>query len=180
MAWYFDFPVYTGVPMSCVADQSCSSVHYVTTPVDAQITGGQHLSATLQVNTTGDPVFQYQFNPDNTCISPAHVRPFLQRKNDPMTAEGEAEFYRWWATPIAYELAAGSTTLTVPLTPDQWLSVFGKLGNSSASATAGFQAALLNLGNVGFTFGGGCFYGHGVNISRGTARFTLIKFSITP
>jgi hypothetical protein len=28
------------------------------------------------------------------------------------------------------------------------------------------------------TFGGGCFFGHGVNVSGGTARFALISYTI--
>jgi hypothetical protein len=101
---------------------------------------------------------------------------FLERKKDPLTAQ--AEFYRWWSNPIAYELAAGSSTLNASLIADQWVSVLGKIGNSSQSATDGFNTALQNVENVGFTFGGGCFYGHGVNVSNGTARFTLIGYSI--
>jgi hypothetical protein len=33
-----------------------------------------------------------------------------------------------------------------------------------------------NVGNIGMTFGGGCFAGHGVNISGGTARFSLTSY----
>jgi hypothetical protein len=32
-----------------------------------------------------------------------------------------------------------------------------------------------NLGNVVFAFGGGCFYGRGVRVSGGGARFKLRK-----
>jgi hypothetical protein len=79
---------------------------------------------------------------------------------------------------VAYELAAGSADLTAPLTPDQWTSVFGKKGDYSSPAEVGFAQALQNLANVGFVFGGGCYYGHGVNVSGGTARFTLKEYSI--
>ena len=53
----------------------------------------------------------------------------------------------------------------------QWTSVFGEKANASATATAGFEQAMSNLGNVGFAFGGGCFYGHGVRVSGGRATF---------
>jgi hypothetical protein len=165
--WYFDFP-------SCGGTAACS-VNYLVTPVDFNVFGG-HVSASLQITTTGSPTFNYKLAPDNTCDNPAHVRLFLQQKNDPLTAQ--AEFYRWWSNPTVYELAAGSSTLNAPLIPDQWVSVLGKIGNSSQRATDGFKTALRNLGNVGFTFGGGCFYGHGVNVSNGTARFTLMGYSI--
>jgi hypothetical protein len=69
--------------------------------------------------------------------------------------------------------------MTVPLTPDQWSSVYGKPGNLNATTLAGFHDALTNLGHVGMTFGGGCFAGHGVNVSGGSARFALISYSIS-
>jgi hypothetical protein len=55
-------------------------------------------------------------------------------------------------------------------------SVFGKKGDDGLAAIAGFEQALQNLANVGFC--GGCYYGHGVNVSGGTARFTLSEYSI--
>jgi hypothetical protein len=57
--------------------------------------------------------------------------------------------------------------------------VYGKSGDDDATALAGFQDALGNLGRVGMTFGGGCFFGHGVNVSGGTARFALISYTIS-
>jgi hypothetical protein len=54
--------------------------------------------------------------------------------------------------------------------------VFGKKDDYSSAATAGFAQALL--GRVGLVFGGDCIYGHGVNVSCGTARFTLSQFGI--
>jgi hypothetical protein len=60
----------------------------------------------------------------------------------------------------------GNTTLAVPLTPDQWSSVFGRFGKQNATTLNGFQDVLGNLGHVGMTFGGGCFFGHGVKHLR--------------
>jgi len=56
--------------------------------------------------------------------------------------------------------------------------VFGKRGDYDDAAMEGFLGALQHLNRVGFVFGGGCFYGHGVNVIRGTARFILIHYSI--
>jgi hypothetical protein len=50
--------------------------------------------------------------------------------------------------------------------------------NASVVATAGFKQAMANLGNVGFSFGGGCFYGHGVRVSGGGARFAVISYAV--
>jgi hypothetical protein len=46
-------------------------------------------------------------------------------------------------------------------------------------ATAGFKQAMQNLGAVCFSFGGGCFYGHGVRTNgkiRGVQLFNQIDY----
>jgi len=175
-AWYFDFPSDPNYP-ACVysSDTLCHSVNYVTNSYSGP--ASHKVSMTFQILTTGTPTFQYVLEPDNTCAVPATVRLFLERRNDDLSQE----FYRWWSNPTVYDLqpTPGSITLTVPLTPDQWSSVFGRLGSLNATTVKGFQDALGNLGHVGMTFGGGCFFGHGVNISGGTARFALVSYTIS-
>jgi hypothetical protein len=60
-------------------------------------------------------------------------------------------------------LHEGEFTLTAPLSPDQWTSVFGQGGNE-------FNTAISQLANVGFTFGG-TFAGHGVYVTGGERPF---------
>ena len=170
--WYFDFPA-----PSCGRAEVCS-VHYVSTPVQMSVTTSGRVNAAFQVTASGAPIFNYRLKPDNTCDYPAHARFYLQRKRDDLSGRGEYEFYRWFSNEVAYELAAGDVDLSAPLTPDQWTSVFGKKGHDNSAATLGFVQALQDLANVGFVFGGGCFYGHGVNVSGGTARFSLQEYSI--
>ena len=170
--WYCDFPA-----PSCGSAQVCS-VHYVSTAVQMSVTMGGHVNAVFEVNTTGTPVFNYQLNRDNVCDYPAHVRFYLQRTGDDLSGRGQYEFYRWFSNEVAYELVAGSANLTAALMPDQWTSVFGKKGDYDSAANVGFVQGLQDLVNVGFVFGGGCFYGHGVNVSGGTARFTLRQYSV--
>ena len=153
--FYFDFPAPPG------------SVHYVTKGA-ASI--GAVLTAKFDITATGAPVFNYKLEPSNTCDSSAKVRLFFQRKGDDLSAVGDLQYYRWWSTK-GYELAPGAGELVVAVTPDQWTSVYGK------QDPVQFQAALDNVDNVGMTFGGGCFYGHGVNVTNGTARFTLHSFN---
>jgi hypothetical protein len=163
--WYFDFPKAPG------------SVHYVLLHVD--MAASTSISARITVETKGDPVFDYKLEKSNTCNSPARVRFLLQRRGDDLSGKNGKQYYRWWSIGAAYELAHGSAPLTASLTDtSQWTSVFGERADASAAATAGFHQALANLGNVGFTFGGGCFYGHGVRVSRGTARFIVHSFAI--
>ena len=114
--------------------------------------------------------------PFGNLMSPATVRALIQEQGD--TLSTTQEYYRWWSNPVSYTLADGTITLTTPLTPDQWSSVLGKFGNTDATSLAGFQNALANVGNVGMTFGGGCFFGHGVNVAGGTAQFKLLNYVI--
>jgi hypothetical protein len=75
-------------------------------------------------------------------------------------------------------LGAGSVALVGDLTdPSQWTSVFGRSGAANEPL---FRAALADLGAVGFTFGGGCFFGHGVYITPGSgeAVFTATRFVV--
>ena len=164
-AWYFDFP-------SCNGSNACS-VNYVMVPVN--LSASTSVRAVFQIATTGAPTFHYKLHADNTCDYPAHVRYILQRSGDDLSAK--SEFYRWFSL-SGVKLEEGSADLTVALRPDQWVSVFGKRGNYNENARAGFQQALGNLGNVGFVYGGGCFYGHGVNVIGGSARFQVTEYDV--
>ena len=66
----------------------------------------------------------------------------------------------------------------MPLTPDAWSSVNGKYGNANPQVQYEFEKALLNVSRLGVTFGGGCSFGHGINISGGTATFLLTDYRI--
>ena len=163
--WYFDFPSAPG------------SVHYVTAAVD--MTASESVTANIEVTTTGMPTFDYALDPNNTCSYPAHVRFLLQQKDDDLSGIAGKQYYRWWSINAAYALAAGSTTLTAQISDhSQWVSVFGERADATAAATAGFKQAMQNLGAVGFAFGGGCFYGHGVRVSGGRARFAIISYAV--
>ena len=135
------------------------------------------ISVSFTVKTTGAPVFNFQTESVNTCPGTANVRPFLQAHND-----WAGEFGRWWADPDSASLASGSTTLAIPLTADRWTSVYGKRGNQDAATTAAFADALANVTSLGVTFGGGCFFGHGVFVNRatGTAQFVLTNYAVLP
>ncbi len=161
--WQFDFPAPPG------------EVHYVAVPVN--MAASSEVRATFRITTTGRPVFNYKLDPGNTCNVPAHVRLYLQRRGDDLTRK--KQFHRWFSNVAAFKLGAGSVELVAPLSdPAQWTSVLGKKGDHSEEARVGFLQALQNLGNVGFVFGGGCFYGHGVNVLDGTARFIVDDYSV--
>jgi len=41
----------------------------------------------------------------------------------------------------------------------------------------GFMSALGSVSSLGLTFGGGCYFGHGV-YAEGQAQFTLLKYQV--
>lgn len=139
----------------------------------SSLLGATHLLVALTVETTGTPVFRYDTEPSNTCVTPAKVRPFLWANHN-----GGGEFDRWWSNPVTYTLAAGSAVLDVPLSPESWSSVFGKFGTYDAASLEGFLSALSHVSSLGVTFGGGCFFGHGVYVTDGIARFILTSYQV--
>lgn len=133
---------------------------------------GKTLTATVtQTVLSGLPAFIQAPEAGNTCPVAPNMRPFLfAYRND-----WSGEFSRWWASQGWTLVAPGTYQWSVPFQPDLWTSVYGKSG---AQAPAQFADALKNISSVGFTFGGGCFYGHGVYVAGGTARWTLSQLLI--
>ncbi len=172
--WFFPFPQYPAASLPCRNDQACPGVHYLVTAPGSSLTGYHRIVMAGRIVVTGNPRFQYRTEPANTCDFPASVRLFIERKGDDLYHD----YYRWWSNPLHVELKEGYFRLVVLLTPSEWSSVFGHFGNSSGAAAAGFRAALANAGNIGMTFGGGCFFGHGVNISGGAASFVVTAFRV--
>jgi hypothetical protein len=137
--------------------------------------------ASILVTTTETetPMLVYNLQPDNSCLCPAHVRFLLQEKGDDLSGTNGKQYFRWWSNSVAYQLAPGSANLSASVTDlSQWTSVFGEKATANPAATAGFKQAIANLANVGFSFGGGCFYGHGVRVSGGGARFTVTSYAV--
>jgi hypothetical protein len=165
--WYFDFPTAPG------------SVNYVLAAVNGAVAASRAVNATISISAIGTPIFDYDFGPDNNCVVSAHVRLLLQQKGDDFSGKNGKQYFRWWSNAVAHRLAPGSANLRAALTDfSQWTSVFGEKANASAAAAAGYKQALANLGNVGFSFGGGCFYGHGVSVSGGSARFAITSYTL--
>jgi hypothetical protein len=168
----FDFPVVPADPYAA----NDSTMNYLYTKRSRITATQQHnvVITMVAVPTSGAPVFNFR-QTGNECTSPATARPFFW--SDSGSKWGE--FQRWWSNPTAYQLQAGGEhTVTVPLNPGAWSSVFGKRGDFDEASLAGFTEAIATMKHVGVTFGGGCFFGHGVNVSGGTARFILKSYAI--
>jgi len=152
--WSFDFPPQDGV-------------HYVLTGSD--LSGGASIVVTATVTMTPGAVFDWNRD-GNTCPTPAAAHLMIQRRGDDMVDE----YGRWWAS-VPIPLIPGTLTIAVPLTADAWTDVYGRSGADNPES---FRVALASGGNVGLTFGGGCFYGHGVHVSGGNATFALSLFEV--
>ncbi len=173
----FDFPENVNQPASYLLMPARDNTGTSTSPLPGPLPLGGSITVTAQITKVhGNPIFRYDTEPDNTCIFPAHVRPYIARRN----YDGYANYDRWWSNPIAIELVPNMmSTITTPLDPAQWSSVYGHTGDSSLEAMAGFQAALNDPGDVGLSMGGGCFYGHGVYVSGGSAQFVLLNYQVS-
>lgn len=153
--------------------------YWITEPSLPALTTAAVLTLRVQVRTSGQPRFGYRVDGDSGCGRPAAIRPYLQVGR---WAEAVADNQRWWAKePYRYVLSAGEATITVPLTPSAWVQTWGKAGSSTSALTMAFVQTLGRIGAIGAAMGGGCSYGHGVNIAPNgaTARLVLISYGVT-
>ena len=151
---------------------SSGSMNYLFTASPLKIVRGT-LSVTVRVTTSGPVVFNSLDPQTASCTIPSSARPFIWANDN-----GNGDYDRWWSNRIAFTLAAGTSTITVPLTADAWSSVNGKVGNLDGPTRFAFDTALLNVSRFGLTFGGGCSFGHGINVSGGTASFAVTEYRI--
>lgn len=155
-AWSFEIPNSAGN----------GHVGYVQTPFNATTTL-HSVTVTFKVESDSP---QYEVR-DPGDILPATVHLFFEQQGDDLfNPDG-----RWWADAGGYNLGSqdGQTiAVAVPLTPDQWTNVDGQHDPGA------FSAAFANVGWIGLTFGGQYFWGHGVALGSGTAKFILIDFQV--
>ncbi len=116
-------------------------------------------------------VFDYKSESFNTCVDPGTLRPEF---NGALPA---GQDNRWWSS-YAVLLTPGPFSLYVTMNPDYWSNSTGQVASSSPATLAAFQAAVSSAYLVGATNGGGCFYGHGIRTSGGSATLTLTEYAI--
>jgi hypothetical protein len=146
------------------------SIHYLFTPSPLRVIRGT-LVVSLRVATSGPVVFNSL--DQSGCGIPPAVRPLIWANEN-----GNGDYDRWWSNPRSFALADGAATIAVPLAPEAWSSVNGHMGNSNSQVQYSFERALLNVSRLGLTFGGGCSFGHGINVRGGTATFALTSYRI--
>ena len=165
--WVFSFPEGRD---NCVSkkDATCPSVHYVNTKYTGTINKGAVIHIEGKIEADPAVVWNYHFEKANRCDTPASARVMLQTKNDDLVKSDG----RYWSHPVGITLMNGTFTLNIPVKEGNWTNVDGGFNEN------GFTKLLQNMGNAGFTFGGGCFFGHGVSVSGGKAKFYVTSFTI--
>jgi hypothetical protein len=179
---YFDLPTAPDLPVFAGTQPLDWRAYLVTQPRQRNFTAARAVTATLRIGTTGNPVWGYHSDASNTSTTPARVRLYVQSGDlYSMGADGTGS-NRWWSRLVYADLGAGTVntfTLTAPLTPDQWSNTGGRHGDYDAATTTAFWAVLGSADWVGMTYGGGQYYGHGVNVPPGTvATIAVLEYRI--
>jgi hypothetical protein len=159
-------PAQEGASLSFVFPLA-DGVHYLLTRYGGSLADKAEI--TFSASIAAIPPTEFTYSPNGCDYVPANARIMIQRDGDDLVAD----YGRWWAT-VGWRLQNGSIVMTVPLTPEHWSSVNGRLGDTVPDA---FADALAHVGNIGLTFGGGCFFGHGA-WATGPARFALTNFGV--
>lgn len=142
--------------------------------VESDYVGPKPSSISMVYNIQGDGVFDANWTglngPTNGCFTPPSITLVAQVQNDDLQGQDG----RWWSGTTT--LVNGNTvTISIPTDPSLWTNVEGKIGSTRINK---FESTFSKLGHVGFTFGGGCNYGHGVNLDSGTSTFILQSYEV--
>lgn len=132
---------------------------------------GKSLVFEVEVVASPGTVFNFMSDPDNTGTAPAAAHAYIQKN----TIGGAGVDERWWCFTKIWPLQNGKATMVCPLDPSQWSDVDGHHADETPELTAAFNAVVQAPIFIGLTLGGGLYYGHGVNVSNGTAQFRLHK-----
>lgn len=144
------------------------------------LVNGQSVVVTGNITTSAPSVvFNWQSEPQNTCPgAPAAFHPYIQ------SVSGN----HWWGHAQSgnafVPLTAGPFAIVIPVVSSAWSNEDGHFAGEydAVSGTypylAAWQRDIASVYGIGGTFGGGCFFGHGVNVSGGTATFQVLSFQI--
>jgi hypothetical protein len=133
---------------------------------------GKTLSASATIGGATGAFTYYGEGGQGDCGTPASVRLFFETSN----AGGFDETHYWWSNPVSATLANGTITLSTSTNGANWSDFYGHFGNE-AGYSAGFNAAVANVTEIGLSFGGGCFFENGVGTTDGSGTFTLNSYT---
>jgi hypothetical protein len=139
-----------------------SSAHYITKR------GSLANATAMRVRFTLDRPVAAKSDPN----APASATLYFQRCGDDMSAEGDKEAYRWYASfATVYLPGPGTYEMSAPLSGN-WTAV---KTSSRDTNPEGFAAAIADTCRIGFVLGGGTGLGHGVT---GPATLTIDEFEV--
>jgi len=140
--------------------------------------------AAANVVTGGNPVFNYRLQGSNTCETPGAEMHVILGMTDWQWDRSEetymaVESIRQTTPSYSWDMTVnGSVRMTIPLDPSDWIwRVNGQPATTNLNA---WQKLVRHVENIGLTFGGGCFYAHGVNVTGGGVQFQLQQLWIVP
>ena len=180
-----DAQMENGFPTLQFPDRSSqiSAVAFLTTTNTPELLGdltGNQIIAEITIITSGPAVF---FLPTSTPGLPPNVRLFFTTSAKPYAVcdANRDETAYWWADAAWLPLNRGAYQLEATLTPDQWSDALGHSA-SDPTYTGAFLDAVANVRQIGFSFGGGCFYDVGVGIvdPNTSATFRVRSYTVTP
>lgn len=125
------------------------SIHYLFTPSALTSVHGT-MALSFTISATGPVTFNSLDPQSPSCTIPSAVRPFFWSNDN-----SNGPYDRWWSNPRAVTLTAGNGSLAVPLKPENWSSVNGRIGNADSDTRYAFQRALLNVTRLGITSAAG-------------------------
>lgn len=123
-----------------------------------------------EIIASENAVVDYKTEPANTCDSPAKVRPFLMKSM-------YGQFNRWWPGE-GILLQDGPFYYEYSINDEKWTSVYGKPATLNRTSRKRFIDCLTEDVHVGFTLGGGCFFGHGLRMEQGNLSIRIDSFKI--
>lgn len=159
------------LPFPRLEDGSGNKLNYLLCEHTAKIVA-THLEYRVKVTASPSTVFDFKTEASNTGTAPAAMRAIIWR-------ETTTEYGRWWCNPRVGEpiqhvvLAGGEFVMRLPINPDAWTSVYGRRGTDDAASLAGWNTAINSPAFIGFTFGGGSFFSHGVRTNGPAASLEV-------
>lgn len=152
-------------------------VAFLTEPLAVNLIG-RTIICTFRIDNTGTPVYAIGYS--GGCPSPANLRLYFTTISGSYNLNnGEHHPHEYWWSDASFSSfvdADGGLIITFvdPLHADQWSDA---LGGSGATYPAAFASALSRCVQIGFSFGGGCFFDTGVGMTSGTATMHVLNYT---
>jgi len=160
---------------------------YFVSPVKNIALTGAEIVVTFAISADPSVIWNHASDSWNTNPPPANFHVYVQTSD----ANNCKELFgicnppqlRWWSNPAKFTLVdtGGQVELHVPLTPENWSETDGQPATDPIYYPYWVQT-MNNPKWVGMTFGGGCCFGHGVNVTLqpGVAvpTFTLLGWEV--